>query len=154
MELRSPSALTLGAISLSSTGYRLADRVLAWVTEVAKSVLDAGYETTPATPLTSAIFLYISLTCFASGGDLRQSGLARLGKFREVFFYACTEAALAGLNVRALRLYVACTRASLATLLRRRYRCGKEHRSANYHEMFHHWLFSSTTGTSDPPEPA
>src|SRR5947207_1633393 len=101
---------------LFSSGYRLRERVLAWVADFPKSILHAS--DTPEMLFVGAALLYVLLTCFAGLGDLRQSGLTRFGKFRQVFFHAQADATLAGLNIGTLRFYVACTRPRVATLLR------------------------------------
>jgi hypothetical protein len=115
------------------SAHRLGECVLTWVTEVAKSLLHARHKAEAA--LASAAFRYIRLTRVAYGGNLRQPGLARFGKFREVFFDAGAEATLAALNSGTLRLDISCT---LPTLLRHRDVCGKQHRSADYYEALHH----------------
>jgi hypothetical protein len=121
--------------SLFST-HRLGECVLTWVAEVAKSLLHARHKAEAA--LASAAFRYIRLTRFAYGGNLRQPGLARFGKFREVFFDAGAEATLAGLNSGTLRLDIGCTCYRLPALPRHRDVCGKQHRSADYYEALHH----------------
>ena len=85
------------------SAYRLGECVLTWVAEVAKNPLHASHKA-PDAALASAVFRYILLTRFAYGGNLGQPGLARFGKFREVFFDARDEATLAGLNSGTLRL--------------------------------------------------
>jgi hypothetical protein len=115
------------------SAHRLGECVLTWVAEVAKSLLHARHKAEAA--LASAAFRYIRLTRVAYGGNLRQSGLARFGKFSEVFFDAGAEATLAALNSGTLRLNISCT---LPTLLRHRDGCGKQHRSADYYEALHH----------------
>jgi hypothetical protein len=65
-------------------------------------------------------------------------GLARFGKFSEVFFDAGAEATLAGLNSGALHLDIGCTCSRRPALLRHRGGCGKQHRSADYCEALHH----------------
>jgi hypothetical protein len=110
--------------------------VLTWAAEVAKSLLHARHKAEAA--LASAAFRYIRLTRFCGGGNRRQSGLARFGKFREVFLDASAEATLAGLNSGTLRLDIGCTSYRLPTFLRHRDGCGKQHCSADYYEALHH----------------
>jgi hypothetical protein len=106
------------------SAYRVGERVLAWVAEVAKNPLQAS-DNAPDAALASAVFRYIRLTRFAYGGNLGQPGLARFGKFRKVFFDAGAEATLAGLNSRTLRLDIGCTGSRLPPLLRHCNGCGK-----------------------------
>src|SRR5690348_9278166 len=66
------------------SAHRLGECVLTCVAEVAKRLFHARH--TAEAALASAAFRYIRLTRVAYGGNLRQPGLARFGKFREVFF--------------------------------------------------------------------
>jgi hypothetical protein len=125
------------------SAYRVGERVLAWVAEVAENPLHAS-DNTPDAALASAAFRYIRLARFAYGGNLGQPGLARLGKFREVLFDAGTEATLAGLNSGTLRLDIGCTSSHLPPLLRHCNGCGKQYRGADYYEALHHRFISST----------
>jgi hypothetical protein len=118
------------------SAHRLGECVLTWVAEVAKNLLHASHKA--ETALASAAFRYIRLTRVAYGGNLRQPGLARFRKFREVFFDAGAEATLAGLNSGTLRFDIGCTCSRPPALLRHRDGCGKQHRSADYYEALHH----------------